>query len=331
MTPFEKRIAGFEVLSKGERIPSYLAASHRIPSVLFSRLQTVVLLYVSRSLVPTEDDWLAKLDRDYWIIRQLDAQRDSIQTITPGGIVVPKRNSVLEYNLVVRVIAEIAEVLGIGDLIGSWHVPPNVRVKFAEMAPGHMDRVRPSERPHSDAWAGEHPESITVHIPVFGDTSNNYVQLYEPPDNFDESWLEPCQSLDPQDILEYETKHFPEYRKVGSVTAKGDILFIDNAMLHATARHRLCGTRISVEVPFLWKTATERPDCWRAGEHAPHEVLLNAGEKYLFYFPDAPEQRVDSNNASKHPSNMRLIDLDLFRSVTSGIISASFIENTGVQ
>lgn len=293
MSPLEARQQRFSPLSSGKGQVCGVRWLHRR---YFLRLRNAVIAYVSRSLpYPAVDE--ADL------IDCLTAHRSIVQTITPGGIVVPKRNSSLEYNAVLRAFTEAVEEVVPANLIGSWHIPINVRVKFPDQTT--VGRVRPSERPHSDAWAGEHPESVTVHIPVIGDSEKNYVALYEPPANFEESWLQPSPSEEHDAVCAYENELISRWgEKLAFKTPKGCALFMDASMLHASHREPGCGLRISLEAPFVWAGARQRPDILRAVEHASHEVVRSAGEKCFFFFPDAPEQRVETKGATKHPSNL---------------------------
>lgn len=283
-----------------------LYAHHSIDHALYSVFLDRVEQYVRRSI--DESTKYNKLGIQA-LLEQLGVA--GIDALTPGGVLVPKRNTVLEYNIVVRTFAEIVESLIPETLIGSWHVPPNVRIKFGTPTPGVMDRPRPTERPHSDAWAGEHPDSVTVHIPVFGDLFHNYLAIYAPPDDFEEGWLEPVDSTDPAVIREYEYGFLHKYQRLPFSTRPGHACFIDAAMLHASERLPHCGLRVSVEAPFVWSTARALPALKREAEHAPHVVLRRAGEAGMFYFPDHPGQIRDNAGSFRHPSGLALLDLEL--------------------
>lgn len=274
---------------------SLLVAIMRADERLFDELSAAVIAYVDRS-IPRECVDPTRTPTDLLL-----KHRQEIQTITPGGIIVPKRNSSLEYNAVLRAFAELVDAFGFGRHIGGWHFPPNVRVKFPDVTT--QGRIRPSERPHSDAWAGEHPDSVTVHIPLFGDTDHNRLDVWLPKDDFEEAWLEPAPANDFETVQRYENEMIARWGpREGMVTRLGCCALMDASVLHGSHRDPGCGPRISIEAPFVWADAPIRQGLAREIEHQPHQWLLGAGETHYFHFPHAPGERVDSAGALKHPS-----------------------------
>ncbi len=220
--------------------------------------------------------------------------------VTPNGMIVPKRNTVLEYNLVVRRFAQIMASIGFGDLVDSWHIPLNVRFKSSLVSEENMKRAHPTEHAHSDSWAGESSESVTVHIPVMGDWHDNYVRMFYPDDAFDDAWLGPRASYaDGHDVL-------PHYKALDYVTELGSVAFMDFATLHASTRNPGCGPRVSIDTTFVLKKRgmSEKIHKWRENERASDALLKGVGETHLFYFPDPPEAQVDTQGGFKHPTRL---------------------------
>ena len=301
----ERRITSFDRLA--ERFvchrASGLIAAHEIGSPQWERLVVAACIYMSRCL---PDDRLI-LDGDQ-IVDAFESRRSAIGNITPNGMIVPKRHTILEYNALVRAFAGIVDSLGIADLIVSWHVPLNLRIKFGDMDQENMRRHHTTEHVHSDSWAGESAESVTVHIPLFGDIERNRVVFYDPPEDFEEEWLGPIPSyLSGSDVAQrYVPNEFaPESRQV---------ILADFAGLHASTRFEGAGARVSIDTTFALKRdeqddEPERIHPWRTEERAAHEVLVGLGETHLFVFPDRLEQQVDSEGGFKHPTNLRLVEL----------------------
>lgn len=292
----------------GRRILGFpgLAAIVPLRTDLLSVLRRAVIAYVSRSMPDplmfgSSDEFVAAIERS----------NGRIETLSIGGIVIPKRNSSLEYNVVLRTFAEIVDRIA-GPHIGHWHFPPNVRIKFGEVTPGQMERPRPSERPHSDAWAGEHPDSVTVHIPLFGDCALNRVAHWLPWETFEENWLEPCRSSDADEIRLWETRLEPFYDKVESVTPIGSALLMDASVLHASERVPGCGLRVSIEAPFVWSDARVADGLMRAEEHISHRQALHAGEEWFFYFPDDVRVRRETAASTRHAAKVNRIELERY-------------------
>ena len=281
--------------------PGPLIARHKIQSSLFKRLQTVTAIYMSKCLgknefILDENELLQRFEKDY----------EKILNITPNGMIVPKRHTILEYNLLVQTFSMIIETLCIQDLISSWHIPLNVRIKFGEASEENLQRHHPTEHVHSDSWAGESSESVTTMIMIFGDVERNHISFYDPPSDFEEEWLRPRPTyLDGKVVAD-------RYSRVNMIPEKGDLLVSDFAGLHSSTRLPNAQTRVSIDTTFvLKKTADHRTaesiHQWREGERAEPLALDSLGEKSLFYFPDSVDQHVDSEGGFKHPTNLEVI------------------------
>lgn len=287
--PLDRRLVAFEQFGREFKRITPLMVCAKIPTAMFIGLQAVVSAYVGQI-----------------------QQQNRMKNITPNGMIVPKRDKVLEYNLVVRRFTEIINTFGIGPLVGSWHVPLNVRIKAGEADAVNLKRDHPTEHAHSDSWAGESAESVTVHIPLFGDTERNYLQMFYPPDDFEESWLGPRTTY-----LEGSMDIEHRYRKIDYVTPTGSLVIADFSTLHATTRAPGAGTRLSIDTTFVLRKPGIQGEVlevihpWRAEERVTHAVMSGIGETHLLYFPDAPDQQVDSRGGFKHPTNLQVLRLDV--------------------
>ena len=297
-----KRIETYDELAKkfnANRVDPLISTS-TIEPILYGELRKSIATYISRSFSDSE----TVLD-EYELIDKIEKNQDNILNITPNGMVVPKRENMFEYNIVVRNFIRIMDSLNIGERVTSWHIPLNIRVKFGQVNEFNLTRHHPTEHIHSDSWAGESSESVTVHIPVFGDFDNNYMQFYQAPDDFKEEWLQPLDS--------YQAGHeiAQNYKKIDFKAKKGDVVLADFATLHSSSRLDNSKTRISIDTTFHLKRdrSEETIHPWRAHERASHEVMQKLTEDYLFYFADSMDQQVDSEGGFKHPTNLKLISL----------------------
>jgi len=301
----EKRIKGFNHLGNRfhhERLDNVLIG-YKIPDQIFKRLQTAAAIYLSHCLpgeqfILDEEELMEKIDNHY----------KDMPNITPNGLVVPKRHTVLEYNSLVKAFASVIDSCGIGDLISSWHIPLNLRIKLGEEDAFNMTRHHPTEYAHSDSWAGESSESVTTHIPIFGDLERNHLTFLSPPADFEESWLGPLPSYrDGQEIAE-------KYSHLDVVPEKGHLYFHDFSGLHSSHRLPNAGPRVTIDTTFVLNRpepilGTEHP--WRENERATHDIFSSLGSEKLFYFPDSNEEFVDSEGGFKHPTNLHVLDLGI--------------------
>ena len=300
----QKRINGLNVL--GSRFPhnrlDSMLLEHEIKPSLFSRLRLFTAVYLSKCL--TTD---AVFEAEQELLRNLESEYDSIRNITPNGMVVPKRHLTLEYNLVVQAFIDIIKFCNIDDLIVSWHIPLNIRIKTGVANPENIGRHHPTEDWHSDSWAGESSASVTTHIPIFGDVRHNHLEFCSPPDHFEEPWLGPQNSYrDGKSIA-------AKYKPVAAWARAGHLYFQDFAGLHRTARSPGAGMRISIDTTFVLR----RPEmidgiehAWRTEERADTQFLNNVGLNNLLYFPDGIEDQVDSSSGFKHPTNLSKIHFE---------------------
>jgi hypothetical protein len=283
--------------------PSPLIAAHRVPAPALQRLRHATAVYMSRCL----PDGCLVLDEEALLAAFTERHAD-IRNITPNGMIVPKRHTILEYNALVRAFADIVDALNIQDLILSWHVPLNLRIKLSRASEDNLLRHHPTEHIHSDSWAGESSESVTTHIPIFGDIERNHLVFYDPPDTFQEDWLRPLPTYrDGESIAR-------QYRRLDFHPSKGELILADFASLHASHRLPDAGPRVSIDTTFAMKRphANRKGETihpWRVEERAAHSVLARLGETHLFVFPDSVDAQVDSQGGFKHPTNLRVVEL----------------------
>ena len=301
----ERRWQAFDEFSRrfSCKRPSRLISVYKIEKDAFEKLRVAAAIYMSKCLgnnriILDEEELLAVFDK----------KQKEIKNITPNGMIVPKRHTILEYNALVNAFINITNKLGCDDLILSWHIPLNLRVKFAEASQENLKRHHPTEHIHSDSWAGESSESVTTLIPIFGDIPRNHIRFYDPPNNFEEEWLKPRPTyLDGAGIAQ-------KYKLNEYIPEKGDLILADFATLHASTRMPKAATRISIDTTFALKRPTKKGEKetihpWRKEERATHEILNRLGETHLFVFPDTVDAHVDSQGGFKHPTNLQLVEI----------------------
>jgi len=291
-TALQRRINGFsEIEKRAEYVgKSLLLLEHKIDLELFAELRKAATNYIYKCLPQSMID----------PIQGLDKYKEKIPNITPNGMIVCKRHTVLEYNILVQRFINIIKSLGIDDLIESWHIPLNLRVKYGERDEANMQRHHPTEHIHSDSWAGESIRSVTTHIPILGDTENNGLKFYEPPNDFQDEWLGPLSSY-------ADGSHIAErYSESDLYSKTGHIYLQDFGGLHSTHRNEGAGTRVTIDTTFILKRPEDIPELehkFRSEERASHKFLSNIGAKTLLHFPDTAKDIVDCQGGFKHASN----------------------------
>ena len=112
-----------------------------------------------------------------------------------------------------------------------------------------------------------------------------------------------------------KTSSFTQYTKLDFKPQKGQLVLADFASLHASSRLPGSGARVSIDTTFHLKRrqskdGKETIHPWRIEERAPHDMLLGLGQTHLFFFADDINQIVDSRGGFKHPTNLKILELE---------------------
>ena len=303
MTDLEKRVESFSKMASSfehNKVHDLIVVSDVADSDI-ERLETIVKMYMSKCL--GLDTFISD---EYELLYRFNKEYNSIKNITPNGLVVPKNNTILEYNLLSQCFYNIIRKLKIDEYVTSWHIPLNLRVKLSEPIAENMVRPYNTEAIHSDSFAGESSESVTIMLPIFGDTDNNCLEFYTPPDNFKEEWLGPKESYAAGNVVA------EQYDKVDFTGKKRTLIILDFSTLHNSHRKPGCGMRVSIDTTFALKRnkSVEVIHPWREDERATVEVVNNLGKDFLFVFPDDVDQHVSNEGGHKHPTNLNLVELN---------------------
>lgn len=210
---------------------------------------------------------------------------------TPNGLLVPKRTSSLEFNLLAQTFYRVMAKLDIADYVTCWNVPLNVRIKDKWNARGE----RSTTHKHADAWVGENPRSVTVMLFLSGCSRENCVRFYDPPEAFDEAWLSPRSYEEGQTIAE-------RYKPLDYLPLNGHLVLADFATIHNSYRSPFAmSTRLGIDTTFGLHAIGEDFSAWqwRGQRLAGFEL----GRSHLFTFPDAIDDRVDCVGGSKQAVN----------------------------
>ena len=239
-------------------------------------------------------------------------KKNNLKNITPNGMVVPKREVCLEFNLVVKSYIEILESLKIIDLVNSFHFPPNIRFKEGNVKISNLKRKHPTEFFHADTWTGAMPNWIASHIYIMGDTKNNNIRYAYPPKEFSEEWLKPLEKA------AHGQKYAKKFKIIDYTPNKGSLIFADTSIIHQSFRNKNCSERISLDTGLNMKIKNLRSFKYkkinninvkkiRLKETISNKDFLNIGRKNFLYFPDEINKKRHSIGGFKHPSNLKLI------------------------
>ena len=241
----------------------------------------------------------------------VSSEIDGIADITPNGLVVAKHETALEYNLYAKRLLDVVWNLGFKlNSIYFFDMPPNMRIKEGKESELNLSRQGPSELPHLDAWSNASPASCTIHIPIAGDISKNFVLASSPPSDFEESWMTPRAFRDGQGIADaYQFHEEP--------LPPGYGLLMDGCVMHKTFRAAGAGPRVSTDFAFTPRRAihsassrqiskeisASRGD--QMGRFLP-TLAADLGHKSFFQTANASGE-FQSHSRKKHPADLTLV------------------------
>lgn len=162
---------------------------------------------------------------------------------TPNGVLMPKREHTVEFNRLHKAVATV-----LGEALPDALVDGVQTLMMYRVAEGESD-TRRDERPyatnkiHSDVWAGDPIDSVTVILPVLGHPERVSIEFLEMPRTVEHEWMRPLEDYSEASVIQplkrYEELEF----RIGSM------YLFDSRLLHQTMRKGE-GFRISLDFRF---------------------------------------------------------------------------------
>jgi len=229
--------------------PGKLLAIYKIPTGQFQSLRIATMAILGRSL--SEKRVFSEAEE---LLEAFEAGIDSVTNMTPNGKIMPKPHLELEYNIFIRCIADIIQSMDIEAVVSSVRLP-TLRYKAGTLyGGGGSERHYATEKPHLETWVGHSQDSIAFHIPVLGDLKNNHLQLFSPPEDFEESWADPISDFN------HGAAVAESYIRHDIIPQAGFAYIFECTSLHASVQtHAKTKARVSLEVTCLMKEKIQRP------------------------------------------------------------------------
>ncbi len=218
-----------------------LLFEHQLKSELFQEIRFAAANYISACLgspiILSEAEMLEKLM----------AERKNLANYTGTGLLAPKREHILEFNLFQKSIAKAFYQLGANDLIDAVDLPVNLRMVYGQSDPEKAKLPFTSSKVHSDVWAGVPADATVVVLPIFGDIDHITIEAGEMLPEMELPAMRVMSSFDEGRDIRMATKYKNAKLKLGTM------YFNDARGLHQTVRHQSGGLRISVDFRFRRK------------------------------------------------------------------------------
>ena len=293
----ENRAERFKRLfKKNELVTPYLAFV-KIPKKQMDLIKNQSIQYLSKILDhdANEDDALLKY---------FERKKNSLKNITPTGMILPKNNTSLEFNILLKSWYDALKSLEIYNKLENCHTPAHLRVKWPVAKNKDLNRPRHApEELHFDSWSGYSSHGLTFLLGVLGDTQKNRIRFFMPNKNYKEKWLlKKCKPT----ILELNECYTP----IDDKPSYGQIAILDACTLHQTYRENSCEIRFSIDNIFRSKfklQSKEYIEKYRKNELTSIKLLNKLGSECVYFFNHSPDQIKDTKGGSIDPTHFNFV------------------------
>ena len=193
----------------------------------------------------------------------------NLPNITPNGLVVPKKENLMSFNKLQKVIFDEFEKNNINDKIDRVQFPINIRLQSNDFKTD--DRPRASTKKHTDIWAGDPSGAIIVFLHIFGDYEKIGINFFEP-DKFPKDLVKTLDDYNKGNnkIKSLKEIHF-KYDDSGWI-------FVDPFLLHETYKNS-SSIRISLDFRFIPKKKVSS-DTYEDENRKPYFISIPDWRKY---------------------------------------------------
>ncbi len=285
-----------------------LLFEHKLKPELFKQIQFAAANYISACL----DSPIILSEAE--MLERLVAARSSLANYTGTGLLSPKREHTIAFNLFQKSVADAFYRLGANDLIDAVDLPVNLRMVYGKTNPNNLRLPFTSTKRHSDVWAGVAADATVVVLPLFGDIENITIEAGEMPREMELPAMRVMSDFN-------EGKDIPmvvSYKE--AQLEHGTMYFNDARGLHQTVRRKSEGVRISVDFRFRRKFNEDYrgmvPITTGGVEldmSVPYQDWLKVGKERLIVFDESIEEaRVKKNSGGSVPlynRDYRLVDI----------------------
>ena len=258
------------------------------------------------------------------MVIQYAKQIIGMTSVTPNGVIRPKKETLSEFNSIQNALALILDDAQIKAK--KCRVPLSIRIVTSDDDPKILERPRSNHKLHSDFWTGAVCD-FAILLPVFGTLDTIDVAFGEA-QGFDESFLQEVTNYSDgrklyKNFLEYETR-----------MELGSMFFQDIFCLHGTRRTGK-GARVSIDFTLQ---SEEYDDTIRpyysnqqidSDNHIDYDECLKVGRDSFIIEKESIADLKKSNDydkislvkgdaaAIKHQTSrtLRLIDMNTFEDI----------------
>jgi|GEM_PF-6076625 len=248
-----------------------------IPPALFEALQRAVGEYIYAAVAK----WYGPCSFDSYetFVQERGDDILALPNVTPNGVIRPKRETYLEYNVIHRRVQDIIRTLKLDQSIVKMRLPLTLRMVAGTASDWTLNRPRANNRMHSDFWTGGVCD-LAFLLPILGDVSNTTVRFAEPVGMADDFL---------QELPRYEDgeKLYDSYVDYDMTMEKGHLYLQDIYCLHGTSRNG-GGFRVSMDWTIQTKNYPEvenfySSDALSKDNHFDLEEWYSLGQEWEYF------------------------------------------------
>ncbi|MDB2414994.1 hypothetical protein N9W34_04400 [Rickettsiales bacterium] len=302
---FKSRIARFNrIVEKTDVIDNNeFIKSLKIKESTRDRIRQALNIYLWSSLSGYYSEKSFELSDD--MLRDYKDDILALPNITPNGLILPKKDNQLAFNLLCQQVSNSVKELNIDDKIDRIQYPINIRLQRGQRDPAFEKRPRASTKIHTDIWAGDPAGGYLTFLAVLGDPQKVGIRFLHQK-NFPEDAVRTLHDyLEGEDICKGA-------EEICRFTDKG--WYISDAyLLHQTTKNDPDAARISIDFRFMPKEKVEtdtQEDDFRKPYFIAPEFWHKIGSEKLFSTQEVIEEyRGDKNvSQSAYPVKFNLVD-----------------------
>jgi|SRR5579875_1858702 len=221
-----------------------LVKALRPSSAVFDQLRGAVTAYIWHTLTQAYPG--QRFAPDDGLLSRHSAAIMALPNRTPNGVLLPRSETFLSFNLVHQALARTFGELGIYP--GLSRIQRSCNVRILSGTPNAEAEARPlaSSKLHTDIWAGEPLGSVLFNILVLGEPDAVDLEFFEP-DSFPESLLKPIEDYELGKEMANRSTKCPLKCELGVVYIS------DSLSLHKTVKRRP-GYRVSIDLRAIPST-----------------------------------------------------------------------------
>lgn len=233
----------------------------------FNNLKNAVMYYFWDCITSSYEEINIKINDNFY--EEYKNEIKNLPNITPNGLVVPKKENLMSFNKLQKVIFKEFEKNNINEKIDRVQFPINVRLQSGSFI--SEGRPRASTKKHTDIWAGDPSGAIIVFLHIYGDYKKIGIDFFETKE-FPEDLV---RTLDDYD---YGNKQIEEIQELHLKYDDSGWIFVDPFLLHQTYKNS-DDIRISLDFRFIPKTKVAS-DTYEDENRKPYFISVKEWKKF---------------------------------------------------